>query len=104
VMTQLGIDLTRVRAGQANLFQSAVFRQAFVNTLKTQLELFATNGAEGAARGAGVGIGLYSNLPDAFHNLKPEYRQEPNLYLVNAYDDAYEDWKFKLELKLRQHG
>lgn len=104
VMTQLGIDLTRVRAGQANLFQSAVFRQAFVNTLKTQLELFATNGAEGAARGAGVGIGLYSNLPDAFHNLKPVYQQEPNLELVNAYEDAYEDWKFKLELKLNQHG
>lgn len=104
VMTQLGIDLTRVRAGQANLFQSAVFRQAFVNTMKTQLELFATNGAEGAARGAGVGIGLYSDLPDAFHNLKPVYRQEPNLELVNAYEDAYEDWKFKLELKLKKHG
>ena len=104
ILTQLGIDLTRVRAGQANLFQSAVFRQAFVNTLKTQLELFAANGAEGAARGAGVGIGLYSNLQDAFHNLKPAYQQEPNLELVNAYEDAFEDWKFKLELKLKQHG
>lgn len=104
ILTQLGIDLTRVRAGQANLFQSAVFRQAFVNTLKTQLELFAANGAEGAARGAGVGIGLYSNLQDAFHNLKPAYQQEPNLELVNAYEDAFEDWKFKLELKLNQHG
>jgi xylulokinase len=103
VLTQLGLDMNLVRAGQGNLFQSAVFRQAFVNTLQTQLELFATDGAAGAARGAGVGVGYYRSIQDAFYNLKPVSREEPTTELAGQYRDAYQDWKVKLEQMLK-HG
>ncbi len=66
VFSKLGVGGNSVRAGKSNLFLSEIFRNTFVNALGLPLQLFDTNGAEGAARGAAVGANLYSSVEESF--------------------------------------
>ena len=52
------------------MFLSPLFREAFVNTIGARLELYDTDGAKGAALGAGVGAGIYGSFEEAFKGLK----------------------------------
>ena len=54
-MDDLGIELSAIKAGQTNMFQSPVFRDTFAGVTGATIELYETDGAEGAARAAGVG-------------------------------------------------
>ena len=86
------MELKTVRAGHANMFLSPTFREAFCNITGARVELYNTDGAQGAARGAGVGAGVYNNFNEAFKGLKTIQTIEPNLSLLGAYDDAYNQW------------
>jgi xylulokinase len=76
------------------MFLSRVFRQTFANVSGAMIELYNTSGAEGAARGAGIGIGFYKDAKEAFSGLIKletiEPRHDP---LV---EEAYTRWKRKL--------
>ena len=52
------------------MFLSPLFQEAFVNTTGTYLELYETDGSVGAARGAGIGAGIYATPAEAFDNLQ----------------------------------
>ena len=95
VFQEMEIDVTVMKAGMANLFQSDLFQSVFVNTTGVPLQLLETDGAEGAARAAGVGIGHWSRN-EAFDNLKEIKTIEPNAVEQSAYADAYQDWKNNL--------
>ena len=97
IMKQIGMEVGRVRAGHSNLFQSAVFREAFVNTCGVDLEVYNTDGSQGAARGAGMGIGLFSSRKRAFRGLKQLKRLTPRKALSDRYIEVYEEWKNDLE-------
>jgi xylulokinase len=92
IMKEMGMELNTVRAGHANMFLSPLFREAFANTTSTIVELYNTDGAQGAARGAGVGAGIYKNFEEAFTGLKSIETIEPSPPLFGAYEDAYENW------------
>lgn len=92
-MREIGLRITTVRAGFANMFQSALFREAFCNTTGAALEIFATDGAEGAARGAGVGVGLYQTFAEAFSALKRVEALAPSADVSAAYAEAYGAWR-----------
>ena len=62
IMKEMGMELKTIRAGHANMFLSPLFREAFANTTSAIVELYNTDGAQGAARGAGVGAGIYNNF------------------------------------------
>ena len=96
IMRETGVGGDVVRAGRANLFLSPVFREIFVNTNDIRLELYDTNGAEGAARGAAVGIGYYATAEEAFENLECLLEVEPDSQLVSTYGELYEQWKENL--------
>lgn len=85
-----------VRAGNSNLFQSEVFREAFVNLCNLDLEIYNTDGSQGAARGAGIGIGYYANNEEAFNGLKVIDKMKPQKELVEKYDSCYQSWKKQL--------
>ncbi|MCV9927715.1 FGGY family carbohydrate kinase [Flavobacterium sp. LS1R49] len=93
VMKSVGASGEIVRAGNANLFLSPVFREIFTNTTQTTLELYNTSGAEGAARGAAFGYGFYSSLDEAFQGLKCIERVEPDKMLTEQYQEIYQEWK-----------
>ena len=49
IMKTVGVEAKTVRAGQANMFLSPVFREAFANTTGATVELYNTDGSVGAA-------------------------------------------------------
>ena len=100
VLNQLGIKSVVIRAGNANMFLSEVFCEAFAQITGTELSLYNTDGSQGAARGAGVGIGHYASAEEAFGNLACIKKYEPSIKLNGAYQDAYGRWKTILEKQL----
>ena len=63
---------------------------------RVNLELYNTDGAQGAARGAGIGSGIFENEDQAFHGLELLETMEPNQQFYDPYEDAYNQWLTKL--------
>ncbi|MFC2125930.1 xylulokinase [Bacteroidota bacterium] len=93
VMKEMGIKMKVVRAGEANMFLSPVFRETFANTTGASIELYNTDGSQGAARGAGIGSGIYSDFNEAFTGLNAVMTVDPEKVLSERYEDAYQKWK-----------
>jgi xylulokinase len=102
VMKSIGMKINVVKAGNTNLFQSRIFQEVFVNSCNVQLELYNTDGSQGAARGAGIGIGYYTSAEKAFEGLKIINKIYPSENLVKKYQNYYNRWKDKLDLILNQ--
>jgi xylulokinase len=82
------------------MFLSPVFRDAFVNTTGIHLDLFDTDGAQGAARAAGVGATIYSDYAEAFSGLSLIEELNPNTEKQKRYHEAYQQWLNALESNL----
>lgn len=100
IMTEMGIPVDTVRAAHANMFMSPIFREAFATVTDTTVELIETDGAEGAARGAGLGAGVYDEPEEAFEGLERISTVAPNPKKQIAYDESYERWHELLENEL----
>lgn len=96
IMNEMGIDIQVIRAGNANLFLSPVFRDALAGVTGTVIELYDTNGASGAAKGAGIGAGVYASAEEAFASLKKINVIEPDGLKADKYCGAFEVWKERL--------
>jgi xylulokinase len=96
IMRNMGIEARTVRAGNANMFLSPIFREAFATVTGARVELYNTDGAQGAARGAGVGAGVYHSMKDAFVGLTAVMTVEPEAPKAAAYEDAYGRWETAL--------
>ena len=92
IMKDLGLDIKIIHAGYANMFLSKVFRDTLASVADAQIELTDTDGAVGAARGAGIGCGLYKNPKEAFSTLKVIETVYPAKDRTQ-YVEAYERWK-----------
>jgi xylulokinase len=92
-MKATGLTPKRLRAGDANLFKSAVFRDTLAATLGVSIELIRTDGAAGAARGAGLGAGIYATPAEAFAGLEVITTIEPNPELVGPCQEAAARWE-----------
>ena len=90
-MKELGCGATSVRAGQANMFLSPLFAQMFADATQCEVRLFDTDGAVGAARGAGIGLGVFKEPRDAFAALQEITRYEPGD--SSPYDLIYKRWR-----------
>lgn len=97
IMTNMGIDISVIRAGHANMFLSPIFCEALAGVTGAVIELYDTNGAVGAAKGAGIGAGIYKSPEEAFSSLKKIDIVEPDGFKANDYCGAYETWKERLE-------
>jgi xylulokinase len=92
VLKSLGGSCDLVRAGKGNMFLSDVFTHTFANTTQAAVELFETDGAEGAARAAAMGCGFYNSAKEAFNGLTRVAVVEPQANLSAQYQDAYQAW------------
>lgn len=101
ILRETGVDLGVIRAGNANLFLSPLFRQTLANVADTRIELYDTDGAAGAARGAGIGAGVYGSFADAFANLERVGETEPDLDQREATHAAFTHWTSYLERRLQ---
>jgi len=100
IMRDMGIELKTVKAGHANMFLSPLFAEAFATVTGASVELYNTDGSQGAARGAGIGAGIYNSPKEAFKGLEPVRTIQPNPELALAYQDAYKTWEEVLEKQL----
>lgn len=100
IMEQMGMTVNRIRAGHANMFLSPLFRQTLASVSGAPIELYDTDGSVGAARGAGIGAGIYANHHEAFAALQQLDVIEPDAANRQAYTDAYMLWKQRLNAAL----
>ncbi len=91
IMEKIGLDLRVIRAGKANMFLSNLFVQTLANVSGANIELYNTDGAEGAARGAAFGAGYYKSLSDTFVGLKLLETIEPEK--GSQIQQYYHNWK-----------
>ena len=96
IMKDMGMNLKTVKAGHANMFLSPLFRKTFVHMNKVALELYNTDGAQGAARGAGIGAGIFDHEDQAFHGLELLETIEPNVNFFEVYEEVYFNWERRL--------
>ena len=95
IMEDMGMKVSTIHAGNANMFLSPVFRKALAGVTGATIELHDTNGAAGAAKGAGIGAGIYRSRTEAFSTLERIEVIEPSD--EEKYNEAYIGWKEELE-------
>jgi xylulokinase len=96
IMNAMGIDIDVIRVSNANMFLSTLFRDTLAGITGAIIELYDTDGATGAAKGAGIGAGIYKDAKEAFSSLKCTGLVEPDGLRADAYCGAYEAWKEQL--------
>jgi len=98
IMKETGIDPQLMRAGDANMFLSSIFREALSCITMIPIHLCNTDGSIGAARGAGIGCGYYKSESEAFGGLEELGITEPVNSKSDEYEHAYQKWKSLLSL------
>ncbi|SBW03165.1 FGGY family carbohydrate kinase [uncultured Dysgonomonas sp.] len=93
IMREMGMNIHTIKAGYANMFLSPIFAQTLASVSGATIELYNTDGAAGAAKGAGIGIGLYASNKEAFASLEKLSVIEPDTAHRAEYREAYERWK-----------
>ncbi len=93
IMKAMGMNLQIIRAGKANMFLSPIFRDTLAGVTGATIELCDTDGSVGAARAAGIGVGIYADHHEAFATLKKLQVIEPEVKNKAAYTEAYERWR-----------
>ena len=96
VMEQMGMNVSKIHAGHANMFLSPIFRDTLAGVTGAVIDLYDTDGSVGAAKGAGIGAGIYKDNKEAFSTLEKLAVIEPSAADAQAYADAYETWKSRL--------
>ena len=96
IMEQMGMRITNIHAGNANMFLSPIFRDTLAGITGATIELYDTDGSVGAATGSGMGAGIYKDNTEAFASLKKLQVIEPDTCRSGQYQSAYALWKERL--------
>ena len=70
VMKDAGLNPVAIRAGNANMFLSPLFRQTLADVCNVTIDIYSANGSIGAALGAAVGTGFYAGIREASTKIK----------------------------------
>ncbi len=99
VMKALGVDLSAIRVGNDNLFQSKVFSETIATLTEATIEVHNTTGAVGAALAAGVSVGLAKNVGEAVGRQEVLSTVKPRNNKAQL-QTAYDRWEAGLEKML----
>ena len=94
IMEQMGMNVNKIHAGHANMFLSPIFRETLAGVTGAVIDLYDTDGSVGAAKGAGIGAGIYKDNNEAFATLEKLAVIEPAHQ--DEYAQAYELWKSRM--------
>ncbi|MCF0191401.1 MAG: carbohydrate kinase [Marinilabiliaceae bacterium] len=97
IMEEMGMKVSKIHAGNANMFLSPIFRDTLAAVTGATIELYDTDGSLGAAKGAGIGAGIYKSAEEAFSTLAKIRVIEPDTANQSKYIAAYDLWKSRLE-------
>ena len=93
VMKEMGMDIKVIKAGNANMFLSPIFRDSLAGVTGATIELYDTDGAAGAAKAAGIGVGIFASNEEAFASLNKIMTVEPDPSTEEQFEQAYLKWK-----------
>ncbi|MCM1490613.1 MAG: FGGY family carbohydrate kinase [Muribaculum sp.] len=88
----MGLKVDTIHAGNANMFLSPLFRDTLAAVSGATIKLYETDGSVGAAKGAGIGAGIYKDHNEAFATLKKIKEITPPADRA-PYLEAYARWK-----------
>ncbi|MEZ4940278.1 MAG: FGGY family carbohydrate kinase [Saprospiraceae bacterium] len=91
ILRSLGLELSIIRVGNDNLFQSDIFSSTIAELLGCRIEMIETTGAVGAAIASGVGIGLWADPGEGLGAQQRVKIYEPE-NKTGPYSNAYEQW------------
>ena len=94
IMEAMGMSVKKIHAGHANMFLSPIFRETLAGVTGAVIELYDTDGSVGAAKGAGIGAGIYKDNNEAFSTLEKLAVIEPQDTAL--YQEAYGLWKSRM--------
>ena len=103
IMQELGVDLSTIRVGNDNMFQSRIFAETIATLTGACIEVHNTNGAVGAALAAGVAAGLSGSLEEAVGRQEVLSSIVPAAEGKAALQAAYDQWERHLETALTAH-
>ncbi len=92
IMHEMDMRPKVLRAGQANLFLGPVFRETLAQVAGVTIELYNTDGSQGAARGAGLGVKQYKSREEMFKGLERLKVIESKSSEKAKYTELYEKW------------
>jgi xylulokinase len=104
IMHGMDIKPTVLRAGRANLFLSPIFTETLAHIAGVTIELYSTDGAQGAARGAALGIKHFTSRQEAFKGLERLKVIEPQQSQKSKYQDLFQHWSSALQSILQSKG
>lgn len=92
IMHEMDMRPKVLRAGQANLFLGPIFRETLAQVAGVTIELYNTDGSQGAARGAGLGVKQYKSREEMFKGLERLKVIESKSSEKAKYTELYEKW------------
>lgn len=92
-MQEVGIDLSIMRVGNDNLFQSHIFSTTLSTLTGSSIEVLETTGAVGAAIGAGAFTRGAAFMRDALGKTAVVKQYQPNPEWKEEVETAFEQWK-----------
>jgi xylulokinase len=92
VLSDLGLNLSVIRVGNDNLFQSNIFAHTIAQLTGARIEVLRTTGAVGAAIASGVGVGLWPDVRTGLGALESLYTVEPSA-APESLLSTYERWE-----------
>ena len=95
LLNSSGIVPQKIKAGYANMYLSSIFSSTIVNASNVSIQLLESDGAYGAALGAGIGSHYYKSVHEGINSIKllSEILPDQN---INKTSDFYEKWKSEL--------
>lgn len=104
-MRDMDIPIHAMRVGNDNLFQSAVFSNTISTLMHVNIEMLETTGAIGAAKAAGVSVGIFNNVEEAMsQGLVPLQTYQPQMENLKLLEAAYGRWRGYLNVSTGRLG
>lgn len=97
IMKSMGLKLEVIKVGNNNMFQSHIFKETLATLSGSQIEIYNTDGAIGAAIGSGIGAGIYKSTNKAFKHFQKLETIHPNKKMQAKLEDAYQKWEQSLK-------
>lgn len=97
IMKNMGIAPSVMRVGNDHLFQSKIFSNAFATLVDCRVDVIDTSCAIGAAKGAGIGAGIYKTPEEVVGDQAVVLSNEPVDEVRQQYRELFDDWREDLE-------
>jgi xylulokinase len=95
LLSSSGIIPQKIKAGFSNMYLSSIFTSTIVNASNVPIQLLKSDGAYGAALGAGIGSMYYNSVQEGINSIKVLSEVLPDQNKNKTFE-YYEKWKLEL--------